>query len=211
MASHKNRNAFRNQPSTAAITGYVIRHKPSSRFPFSHMTFRSKTIAAVAAAATGLFVSGAIAATFSDVPADHWAKPGVDWASQNGIMTGPGNMPGRFDPAGWVNRAQLATVMERMHEMHQEEVLDLRNIVEDLKDRVEDLEEQVDDLREDMDDVQDDVDDVSRSSRSSSRSSTSSGMSSSRSSSLSSSMSSGMSASSASSASSLSSGQSSSF
>lgn len=57
------------------------------------------------------------ASQFSDVPSDHWAADSISWANDYGIMTGPGDTPGMFDPDGSVNRAQLATVLHRYDEM----------------------------------------------------------------------------------------------
>jgi hypothetical protein len=53
--------------------------------------------------------------SFSDVPASHWAADAITWAAQSGLMTGPSDRPGTFDPAGSVNRAQLAVVLSREH------------------------------------------------------------------------------------------------
>lgn len=53
--------------------------------------------------------------TFSDVPSDHWAYEAVSFNARAGIMTGPGDRPGMFDPAGGVNRAQLAAVAQRVY------------------------------------------------------------------------------------------------
>lgn len=53
--------------------------------------------------------------SFSDVPSDHWAYEPVEFNARVGIMTGPGDKPGMFDPAGNVNRAQLAAVAHRVY------------------------------------------------------------------------------------------------
>jgi len=84
---------------------------------------------------------GAFAASnvFSDVPVDHWAAKSISWADSHGIMKGPGNMPGKFDPSGVVNRAQLATVSER--------------IFNGLNDRIEKLESRLDKLEKNKKDV----------------------------------------------------------
>ena len=60
--------------------------------------------------------------TFQDVPEDHWAFDSVEWNNSMGIMTGPGDMHGMFDPAGVVNRAQLATVNMRIYEALMDEI-----------------------------------------------------------------------------------------
>lgn len=62
-----------------------------------------------------LFSSGALAASlFRDVPVHHWAADAVEHVATEGIMTGPGDRPNSFDPAGTVNRAELATVASRL-------------------------------------------------------------------------------------------------
>lgn len=156
------------------MNGNIIRLHTSNCFPPFAMSLRLKTAAGITAAAMGMFTSGAFAATFfSDVPANHWAKTSIDWASQAGIMTGPGNMPGKFNPAGQVNRAELATVLARMHEMHAESMLDVREEMELMQEEMDEMQDWMDD-----NDMNDDDDASSRSSmRSSSRMSNSSGMS----------------------------------
>lgn len=52
---------------------------------------------------------------YTDVPADHWAVPSIDWVSNQGIMSGPNTRTAIFDPSGQVNRAELATVVTRLH------------------------------------------------------------------------------------------------
>ncbi len=84
----------------------------------------TRTNAGLSAAGTAIlalgFISGAFAAPlFRDVPPTHWAYNSVTWASTNGIMNGPGDMPGYFDPAGVANRAQLATVLARYDQLVQ--------------------------------------------------------------------------------------------
>ena len=51
---------------------------------------------------------------FSDVPADAWYAEAVEWAADQGIMSGYDD--GRFGPEDPVTRAQLATVLQRMKE-----------------------------------------------------------------------------------------------
>jgi hypothetical protein len=53
--------------------------------------------------------------TYTDVPADHWAVPSIDWVTNQGIMSGPNAREEIFDPSGQVNRAELATVITRLH------------------------------------------------------------------------------------------------
>ncbi len=72
-----------------------------------------RAIAVVAVCSFALFSVAFAASQFSDVPANHWAAEGITWAADEGLMMGPGDMPGMFDPAGAVNRAQLATVLYR--------------------------------------------------------------------------------------------------
>ena len=55
--------------------------------------------------------------TFNDVPSGHWAESAISWNADAGIMQGPGYKPGSFDPAGNVNRAQLAIVNQRMYNL----------------------------------------------------------------------------------------------
>lgn len=73
-------------------------------------------------AATGTFA----ATVFRDVPPTHWAFDSIQWASGHGIMTGPGDRPGTFDPAGTVNRAQLATALARHNNALQAQINDLQ-------------------------------------------------------------------------------------
>ena len=62
------------------------------------------------------FSSGAYAqSAYNDVPEDHWAATAIDWVTSRGIMTGPTGPEPLFDPAGAVNRAQMATVLTRLH------------------------------------------------------------------------------------------------
>ncbi len=90
------------------------------------------------AAALGLFVTSATAASFfSDVPTGHWAYNDIQWANDSGIMTGPGNMPGKFDPGGLVNRAQLATVMARHNRMLATQINDLQVRVDLMQDAMD--------------------------------------------------------------------------
>ena len=54
------------------------------------------------------------AGRFSDVPADAWYAEAVEWAADQGLMSGYGD--GRFGPDDPVTRAQLATVLQRLAE-----------------------------------------------------------------------------------------------
>lgn len=54
------------------------------------------------------------ASTFSDVPREMYYAKAVDWASQNGIVTGyGGNETGTFGPDNSVTREQMATILYR--------------------------------------------------------------------------------------------------
>lgn len=81
-----------------------------------------RILATVAVASMAIFSVAFAASQFSDVPADHWAADSISWANEMGLMTGPANMPGMFDPAGNVNRAQLAAVLYRYNEMMMEKL-----------------------------------------------------------------------------------------
>lgn len=50
--------------------------------------------------------------TFSDVPADAWYAPYVDWIIEEGLMNGIGD--GLFDPQGLVTNQELITVLGRL-------------------------------------------------------------------------------------------------
>jgi hypothetical protein len=52
---------------------------------------------------------------YNDVQSDFWAASAIDWVTQKGIMVGPAGPESIFDPAGVVNRAQLATVVTRAY------------------------------------------------------------------------------------------------
>lgn len=65
------------------------------------------------------FAGGAaaqIAGNYFDIPPGYWAEDAIDYVTSAGIMSGPGDKPGYFDPAGTVNRAQLAVVLKRAHD-----------------------------------------------------------------------------------------------
>ena len=72
-----------------------------------------RTLVTVVVASITLASVAYAAHVFSDVPDDHWAADAIMWANDSGLMTGPADMAGMFDPAGAVNRAQLATVLNR--------------------------------------------------------------------------------------------------
>lgn len=86
---------------------------------------------------------------YYDVPTGHWAYRAVQWAFENGVMSGPSNKPGAFDPEGRVTRAQLATVSDRIYAR-------LIAKIESLERRIDDLEDDDDDHDEDNDDDNDD-------------------------------------------------------
>ncbi len=80
--------------------------------PLSRSTLRL-LIAAVLVVAAGTLSAQAAMMTFSDVPSDHWAANAISWAADAGIMTGPANKPGTFNPGGTVNRAEMAVILSR--------------------------------------------------------------------------------------------------
>lgn len=51
----------------------------------------------------------ASAKNFSDVPRNSWARDGINYVSDNGIMNGTGN--GQFSPDLAVTRAMMARIM----------------------------------------------------------------------------------------------------
>ncbi len=53
---------------------------------------------------------------FSDVPANSWYAPYVNWAQQSNITSGVGN--GRFDPDGLVTREQMAAMTVRFFDAY---------------------------------------------------------------------------------------------
>jgi hypothetical protein len=55
--------------------------------------------------------SGYTKQVFDDVAAGQWYSSAVEWASENGIVSGIGD--GRFDPDGEITREQMAAVMYR--------------------------------------------------------------------------------------------------
>ncbi len=69
----------------------------------------------ILASVAGLLVAGTVFAAsmnFSDVDTDDWFYPGVYYVESNDIMTGYNN--GDFGPDDKVNRAQLATILQRV-------------------------------------------------------------------------------------------------
>ncbi len=58
------------------------------------------------------FAAFAAEGGFTDVSKKHWAYEAIQWAQEEGLMTGTGN--GAFSPNGVVSRAQLVTVLWRM-------------------------------------------------------------------------------------------------
>ncbi len=47
--------------------------------------------------------------SFTDVKSNHWANPYVNWASENGIVSGTGNK--RFSPGGRLTRQDMAVML----------------------------------------------------------------------------------------------------
>lgn len=60
--------------------------------------------------ATVQFVNKSV--SFVDIPATHWAKEAIDFASSRELLVGVGG--GRFDPNGPVNRAMLVKVLHNL-------------------------------------------------------------------------------------------------
>lgn len=65
----------------------------------------------------GLEPEGGAVGTFSDVANDSWAKPGIDYVSALGIMSGTGD--GNFDPNGLYSYEQTIITMLRLFDMIQ--------------------------------------------------------------------------------------------
>ncbi len=55
-------------------------------------------------------------ATFSDVPAAHWAYPAITWMASHGILNGVGD--GKFNPGATVTREQFARMMVSALQLH---------------------------------------------------------------------------------------------
>ena len=64
-----------------------------------------QVMAKLAGADTSVYTESA----FSDVPADAWYMPAVQWAADNGIVSGVGG--NQFDPDGAVTREQMAVIL----------------------------------------------------------------------------------------------------
>lgn len=122
-----------------------------------------RILATVAVASMALFSVAFAASQFSDVPSDHWAADSISWAADHGIMSGPGDMPGMFDPAGTVNRAQLATVLHRydMKMMEKMDAMDTK--MKEMEDSMmeDDSMEEDDSMMEDETVYSGDLEDVS--------------------------------------------------
>lgn len=101
-----------------------------------------RVLATVAVASMALASVAFAQSMFSDVPSDHWAADGIMWANDAGLMTGPGDMPGMFDPAGEVNRAQLATVFHRYDMMMMEKMEAMEMRMDDLEMAMEEMMEE---------------------------------------------------------------------
>jgi len=80
---------------------------------------------------------------FNDVPNGFWAADSIQWANTNGVMTGPGDQPGMFDPAGVVNRAQLATVSKRLYDVTHGETQNVADDVDGLQNTNEGFETRI--------------------------------------------------------------------
>ncbi len=79
------------------------------------MHMLKKTIAG-SLAALSLFSAGALAGmTFDDVASDAWYKDAVEFVSEKGLMTGQSET--LFAPEANVNRAELAIILKRFHDM----------------------------------------------------------------------------------------------
>ena len=63
------------------------------------------------AAAAGADVSTYSQSSFDDVDSGSWASPYIEWAADNGIVSGTGD--GRFDPDGNITREDMAVIAER--------------------------------------------------------------------------------------------------
>lgn len=100
--------------------------------PLSRSTVRLLIVAVIVAVAGTLSAQAAMS-SFTDVPANHWAANAISWAADAGIMTGPANKPGTFNPGGTVNRAELAVILAR-------EDANLRATISLLQQRVASLE-----------------------------------------------------------------------
>lgn len=98
----------------------------------------------VALGVSSIFITAAFAAmTFSDVPAGHWAYSAIEWANSAKIMTGPGEMPGKFDPAGEVNRAQLAAVSERLYNYMKKDMDAMKTEMQTMKTDMEAMQKEI--------------------------------------------------------------------
>ncbi|MDB4978982.1 MAG: hypothetical protein JWM56_1168 [Candidatus Peribacteria bacterium] len=84
----------------------------------------------IAALFTVSTVAAAGITAFTDVPANHWAATSIATVNDLGLMTGPGNMPNKFDPAGIVNRAQLATVITRLYNRQNQKLTNMQEQID---------------------------------------------------------------------------------
>lgn len=99
-----------------------------------------KRVLATVVISTVALVSVAYAATqFSDVPTSHWAHQAIQWNNDSGIMTGPGDMPGMFDPAGSVNRAQLATTNQRLYDTLKADLNKMEDTIMDMDTKMNEM------------------------------------------------------------------------
>lgn len=90
-----------------AENGYFSGTSASTFSPSDNMT-RGMFVTVLGRLA-GIDASQYSAGSFSDVAAEKYYAPYVEWASENGIVTGVGG--GRFDPDGLITREQMAAIM----------------------------------------------------------------------------------------------------
>ena len=67
--------------------------------------------AAVLARLDGADLAGYKSSSFSDVPSNEWYTAAIEWAAQNGVVSGTGE--GKFDPAANITREQMALMLSR--------------------------------------------------------------------------------------------------
>lgn len=92
-----------------ASRGVVSGSGDGSFSPAENVT-RAEFVTMIAAAA-GADVSTYSQSSFDDVDSGSWASPYIEWAADNGIVSGTGD--GRFDPDGNITREDMAVIAER--------------------------------------------------------------------------------------------------
>lgn len=107
-------------------------------YPLTTCTMTKKIFTVAMLVAASLGTTSVAQAAFSDVPMGHWAEAAITWASDVGLMKGPDNMPGMFDPAGLANRAQLAVIFQRFTTMMDAKLADINTKVDSL-DKAKDM------------------------------------------------------------------------